>query len=149
VPTYVCTVPHGVLTPERKQEIAAHLTRVHHEVTGAPASFVQVLFHEVAAGNRFVGGKPAADSPAWIRGDIRAGRGAEVRRRLVLEILRGFSALSGLPESDVWVYLAELDPGDMAEFGRPLPPAGEEAAWLATLPEAQRRRLRALDEPGR
>ncbi len=36
MPTYVCSVDPERLSPERKSRIAQEITRVHHELTGAP-----------------------------------------------------------------------------------------------------------------
>ena len=42
----------------------------------------------------------------------------------------------------VWVYVSELPPTQMVEFGRVLPDHGKEAAWSAAMPAAERQRLR-------
>lgn len=42
---------------------------------------------------------------------------------------------------NVWVYLSELPPNQMVEFGRVLPLHGKEAEWSAALPEAEKARL--------
>jgi phenylpyruvate tautomerase PptA (4-oxalocrotonate tautomerase family) len=62
MPTYVCTAQDGSLTKDQKAQIAAEITRVHNDVTGAPRFFVQVLFNDLKAGNQFIGGAPPASS---------------------------------------------------------------------------------------
>jgi len=47
MPTYVCTAREGQLSPDQKSRIAAAVTRIHSEVTGAPKFFAQVIFEEV------------------------------------------------------------------------------------------------------
>jgi hypothetical protein len=66
--------------------MAREITRVHNEVTGATLYFAQVIFHEVAAGNYFVGGKPLTDDQIFLHGQIRAGRSAIDRKRLLLSL---------------------------------------------------------------
>lgn len=46
MPTYVCSVRPGLLDESAKAEIARAITRNHHEATGAPAYFVQVVIEE-------------------------------------------------------------------------------------------------------
>jgi phenylpyruvate tautomerase PptA (4-oxalocrotonate tautomerase family) len=144
MPTYVCTAQDGSLTKDQKAQIAAEITRVHNDVTGAPRFFVQVLFNDLNAGNQFIGGAPPASSQVWIHGDIRAGRSEQDKGRLLLDILRGFSRISGVPEADVWVYLTEVPAKNMAEFGQILPEPGGEEAWMAALPQAEQNRLRKI-----
>jgi phenylpyruvate tautomerase PptA (4-oxalocrotonate tautomerase family) len=144
MPTYVCTARDGALTKEQKAQVAAEITRVHNEVTGAPRFFVQVLFNDLKVGNQFIGGVQPLSDQVWIRGDIRAGRSEHDKGRLLLDILRGFSRISGVPEADVWVYLTELPAKNMAEFGQVLPEPGAEDAWLAALPQAEQGRLRKM-----
>ena len=38
MPTYICTAQDGSLTTDQKARIAAEITRVHNEVTGAEIS---------------------------------------------------------------------------------------------------------------
>ncbi len=144
MPTYVCTARDGALTQEQKARIAAEITRVHNEVTGAPRFFVQVLFNDLKVGNQFIGGAQPPSNQVWIRGDIRAGRSEQDKGRLLLGLLRSFSRISGVPEADVWVYLTELPAKNMAEFGQVLPAPGAEEAWMAALPQAEQDRLRKL-----
>jgi phenylpyruvate tautomerase PptA (4-oxalocrotonate tautomerase family) len=145
MPTYICTAKDGSLTTDKKARIAAEITRVHNEVTGAPRFFVQVLFNDLKAGNQFIGGAPPASRQMWIHGDIRTGRSEQDKARLLLlDILRGFSRISGVPEVDVWVYLNEVPAKNMAEFGRILPEPGGEEAWMAALPQAEQNRLRKI-----
>uniref|UniRef100_UPI001952E9C7 tautomerase family protein n=1 Tax=Stenotrophomonas maltophilia TaxID=40324 RepID=UPI001952E9C7 len=81
--TYICTVPAGRLSAEQKSRVAAEITRIHNEVTGAATFFAQVIFNEVPAGNYFIGGKPLREDQIFINGQIRAGRSALDRARLL------------------------------------------------------------------
>ncbi|MGH8728503.1 MAG: tautomerase family protein [Burkholderiales bacterium] len=148
MPTYVCSHREGALTKDQKAKIAAEITRVHNDVTGAPRFFVQVLFNDLKVGNQFIGGAPPPSDQVWIRGDIRAGRSEQDKGRLLLGILKGFSRISRVPEADVWVYLTELPAKNMAEFGQVLPEPGAEEAWMAALPQAEQERLHKLGIAG-
>ena len=55
---------------------------------------------------------------------------------------------SSLPPRAVWVYVTELPPRAMAEYGHILPEPGDEAAWFAALPPEDQTHLRALAEAG-
>ena len=44
MPYYQFTVPSGGATLKHKAEIAAAMTRVHSEVTGAPGNYVHCSF---------------------------------------------------------------------------------------------------------
>ena len=44
MPTYACSAAAGRLTPTQKLEIVQSITAIHHEETGAPRYFVQVIF---------------------------------------------------------------------------------------------------------
>jgi hypothetical protein len=89
---------------------------------------------------RYLSGQPA-DQQIWIRGDIRAGRTSEQRQRLMLGIVQAVSEISGVEESAIWVYLCNLAPEDMVEYGHVLPWPGEEQAWFEALPPELQRHL--------
>ena len=70
MPTYVCVVKAGLLNNLQKHRIAAAITRLHSETTGAPTWLVQVVIDENEQRQRYLSGQPA-DHQIWIRGDIR------------------------------------------------------------------------------
>ena len=142
MPTYTLTVPAHRLTAEQKACAAAGISRVHHEVTGAATFFAQVIIHEVAVGDHFVGGRPLATELLFLHGQIRAGRSTPQRRRLLLALRDVVAQAAGAEPRGVWVYLVDLPAGDMVEYGHVLPELGGEAAWLEGLPPADRARLR-------
>jgi phenylpyruvate tautomerase PptA (4-oxalocrotonate tautomerase family) len=143
MPTYFCAVKTGLLNDEQKRRIASAITRLHSEATGAPTWFVQVVIDENQQRQRYLGGQPA-DGHIWIRADIRAGRSSEQRQRLMLNIMHAVSEISGVEESSIWVYLCNLAPDDMVEYGRVLPLPGKEAAWFDALPPELQRYLTSL-----
>jgi phenylpyruvate tautomerase PptA (4-oxalocrotonate tautomerase family) len=143
MPTYICKVPHDSLTQKQKVEIAQAISRRHSEATGAPKFFVQVEIEDSPTTSRFLGGEPAG-SHIWIRGDIRAGREESVRRQLMLNIMKDVSDICGIGEEHVWIYLCNLEPTDMVEYGKVLPKPGGESEWFAALPVDLQRYLQAI-----
>lgn len=141
MPTYICTVPAGRLSAEQKSRVAAEITRIHNEVTGAATFFAQVIFNEVPAGNYFIGGKPLREDQIFINGQIRAGRSALDRARLLRGLHNCVAAAANAEAASVWVYLTDLPPRDMIEYGHVLPEPGSENDWLNGLPAKDRERM--------
>ena len=131
------------LNNQQKQRIASAITRLHSETTGAPTWLVQVVIDENEQRQRYLNGTPA-DHQIWIRADIRAGRTSEQRQRLMLGIVQALSEISGVEESAIWVYLCNLAPDDMVEYGRVLPLPGQEQAWFEALPSELQRHLTSI-----
>ena len=136
-------MPAGSLTPQQKETIARSICRNHCDATGAPQFFVQVLFDEKEANDRFLGGE-AAPGHIWIRGDIRAGRTEVQRERLMLSIVKDVSRIAGVQEDSIWVYLCNLEPTDMVEYGHVLPKPSDEKAWFEGLPNSLKTYLATL-----
>jgi phenylpyruvate tautomerase PptA (4-oxalocrotonate tautomerase family) len=134
MPTYVCSVPAGSLTITQKTAVAEAIARIHNEATGAPQFLVQVIIDENQSRDRFLGGQLTTNH-IWIRGDIRAGRTEEQRKKLMLNMVRDVSQITGVNEDSIWVYLCNLEPTDMVEYGQVLPAPGGEQAWFAQLPQ--------------
>src|SRR5438094_1886850 len=146
MPTYVCVVKAGLLNNLQKHRIAAAITRLHSETTGAPTWLVQVVIDESDQRQCYLGGQ-RAEHQIWIRGDIRAGRTSEQRQRLMLGIVQAVSEISGVEESAIWVYLCSLAPDDMVEYGRVLPQPGQEQAWFEGLSAELQRYLTSIRMP--
>jgi len=145
VPTYVCCVPPKSLSDDQKDHIAAAIGRRHSEATGAPSFFVQVVIEESNTTRRYLGGE-LSGAHIWIRGDIRAGRSEAVRGALMLAIMKDVSTIAAVPEASIWVYLDNIEPTDMVEFGHVLPRPGEELSWFEGLPPALQSYLSGLGE---
>jgi phenylpyruvate tautomerase PptA (4-oxalocrotonate tautomerase family) len=143
MPTYVCSVPPRLLSEDQKTQIAVAISRRHSEATGAPSFFVQVVIEESESTRRFLGGEPT-NTHIWVRGDIRAGRSEDVRRQLMLDIMRDIGAITSVQEESIWVYLCNLEPTDMVEYGHVLPQPGEEQDWFESLPPSLQTYLKAL-----
>lgn len=138
MPTYTVTAPEGRLTPAHKQAVAKAITHTHHTVTGAPTYFAQVIFVDVKPGNYFIGGAPLEGDQVFVHGQIRAGRSAEDKDKLISNLLQAVAQAAGALNREVWVYILDLVPRQMAEFGHVLPQPGNEAIWTETLPPEDR-----------
>jgi len=135
MPTYVCSVAKGSVNDGQKSAIAKSIGRIHSEETGAPTYYVQVVIEEKEPSQRFLGGE-LETKHVWIRADIREGRTEAQRRALMLRITDEISAIIGVTKHDVWVYLNNLAPGDMVEYGHVLPQPGQEVEWFDGLPKS-------------
>src|SRR5262245_7401681 len=145
MPTYTCTTLEGRLTADQKRKIAREITRIHAEVTGAPGFFAQVIFTDVSAGNLFIGGVALKHDHIFVYGHIRAGRAAVDKARMITLMAKAVGDAAKVDDARaIWVYVAELPPRQMIEFGHLLPEPGDEAAWTAALPEADRVFLRSI-----
>jgi phenylpyruvate tautomerase PptA (4-oxalocrotonate tautomerase family) len=129
MPTYTVTSANLGLTAGQEAEIAAAITRSHHENTGAPAFFAQVIFDEVRSGKHYIGGKAYSAQHLFVRGLIRAGRSADAKSALIKDIAAKVQAIAGIGPEDIWVYIQEIPATQMLEFGRVLPEPGAEEAW--------------------
>jgi phenylpyruvate tautomerase PptA (4-oxalocrotonate tautomerase family) len=145
MPTYYCTSIEGRLSAQQKSKIAGEITRIHAEVTGAPTYFAQVIFDEVKPGNYFIGGAALKHDHLFIFGHIRAGRAAIDKTRMIHLMAKAVGAAAGAADQrSIWVYVGELPARQMIEFGHFLPEAGDEPAWNAALPAADREFMQGI-----
>ena len=147
MPTYTVFAQTGRLSDAQKSRVAAEITRVHNEQTGAQTFFAQVIFQDVPEGNHFVGGAPLANDHIFVHGQIRAGRDAATKRRLLERMLDAVITAASSKKVDTWVYIVDVPVAHMAEYGHILPEPGTEAAWLAGLPAADRALMEATGKP--
>lgn len=138
MPVYQCYSPKGLLTDAAKADIAGEITSIHTTATGAPELYVNVLFHEIAAGDCFVAGKPAAHS--YLFGAIRHGRDIETRQGMLRDFSRMWTRITGQSEAELLIALDEADPANAVEAGLILPEPGHEDEWF----EQNRARLAEL-----
>ena len=54
------------------------------------------------------------------------------------------SRVTGVREDAVWIYLCNLAPTDMIEYGHVLPKPGDEAAWFESSPASVKEYLTSL-----
>jgi phenylpyruvate tautomerase PptA (4-oxalocrotonate tautomerase family) len=144
MPTYTVTYSNIQLSPSQMEQIANTITETHHACTGANTYFAQVIFHETPAGNHFMGGKPVKDAQLFLHGQIRAGRSAELKETLILKLRDALIRDSGLLKDQIWIYITDIIPAQMMEYGEVLPESGKEAEWFAKLSAGLQNKLKAL-----
>lgn len=122
MPLYRCVVPSRAVPMDRRQAIARAVTAAHCDATGAPPQFVHVFFVDM----------PDSDeAPVLVSGSIRAGRTAEQKAQITIQVQAAFERLAGVPRDRVMVDLTDVPASWLMEGGRIMPEPGEEAEWLA------------------
>jgi hypothetical protein len=58
--------------------------------------------------------------------------------------MRDVASITGLKEREIWIYLCNLAPIDMVEYGHVLPPPGGEKSWFENLPNELKTYLMGL-----
>jgi len=144
MPTYEVKAIQGRFSATQKSRLAAIITEIHCSATGAPPYLAQVIFQDVPQGSFFVGGKLLGFDNIFIHGHIRGGRPAEIKEKLILELMHSTALIAETDRSCVQVYISELPAHNIAEWGQILPKPGEEAAWAASVPAAVRERMKSL-----
>lgn len=131
MPQYRCLVQEGRFSKEVKAQLAGEITRVHCELTGAPAHFVHVLFSESGADDWFTAGNPSRFS--IVNAFIRGGRSDDQKRKLLENISRGWSRISGQSEREIVVTITDIRSEHWMEAGHLMPQPGGEREWFARL----------------
>src|SRR6201984_708439 len=144
MPTFNVTVPEGRLLNEQKTRVAVAIGRTYKELTGVPENLTQVIFIEVKHGNYFVGSVPLDTDQISVEGHLCTGRSVEAKRSLVERIVEAVAKAAAMPKGHVWAHLVDMPASQIAEFGHVLPEPGGEAAWIAALPEAERKEIEAI-----
>ena len=146
MPTYTVTHSSLELNPQQKNQLAKGITEVHYRVTGANKYFAQVIFNEKSKGNHFMGGKIISEPQLFLYGQIRSGRTAEVKKKLISDLRDVLINVSGLNKTNVWVYIIDLLPAQMIEYGEILPESGKENEWYSNLSAELKEKLPRIDE---
>jgi phenylpyruvate tautomerase PptA (4-oxalocrotonate tautomerase family) len=115
MPIYQCISPEGLLDESARERLAEEITRIHCDATGIPRSYVNVMFTDVPEGRYFVAGKPSRHS--LLNGAIRVGRDLETRQRILGELSRMWTRLTGQPEEELLVTLWENPAENVMEGG--------------------------------
>ena len=124
MPFYQFTVPAGSATAGKKAEVAAAVTTVHAQITGAPREYVNCAFTEVPAGSIFAGGRPAAGGR--MVGIIRQGRSEEVKRKLMTALADAWVSVTAEPVEDIALFVHEVPGYQVMEYGQLLPEAADD-----------------------
>ena len=145
MPTYTVKYSNFNLTKQKKNKIAKGITLVHEKVTGAKSFFAQVIFVENKKNYHFMGGKSVKKKQLFLNGQIRSGRSEEIKDKLIKKLRDTLIQNSGLSRDKIWVYIVDLPPAQMIEYGEILPQSGKEESWFNNLPKKLKKKLIELD----
>ncbi|HET7480716.1 MAG TPA: tautomerase family protein [Rubrobacteraceae bacterium] len=120
MPFYQFTVPADSPSTGLKADIATAVTRVHTEVTGAPARYVSVSFHEVPPGSIFAAGEQV--SQGRLVGIIRSGRTQEIKRVLITGLATAWSEVTGEPMEGFALFILDRPGSNIMDEGHSLLP---------------------------
>ena len=146
MPTYTLTNSNFYISSKQQKKIAKGITKVHNIVTGANTYFAQVIFNKTKKNNHFMGGKIVKEPSLFLLGQIRSGRSKEIKDKLISDLKDVLVKNSNLDETQVWVYINDLPPSQMIEYGAVLPESGKEKEWFSCLSPKLRKKLSALEK---
>ena len=92
-----------------------------------------------------MGGKIASEPNIFIYGHIRSGRTAKVKKKLLVGLREVIKKNTRLKKDNIWVYILDLKPKQMIEYGEILPKSGDEKKWFKNLPIKLRKKLNKID----
>ena len=145
MPTYTITNSNFNLSSRQQKKLAEGITKVHNVVTGANTYFAQVIFNKTKKDNHFMGGKKIKEPSLFLLGQIRAGRSKEVKDKLIIDLKDVLIKNSKLDETQVWVYINDLPPSQMIEYGAVLPESGKESEWFNNLSRKLKDKLSKIE----
>ncbi len=145
MPTYTVTNSNFNLSLKQQKKLAEGITKVHNIVTGANTYFAQVIFNKTKKNNHFMGGKKVTEPSLFLMGLIRAGRSKELKDKLISDLKDVLVKNSKLDETQVWVYINDLPPSQMIEYGAVLPDSGKEKDWFLNLQPKLKKKLSKIE----
>jgi phenylpyruvate tautomerase PptA (4-oxalocrotonate tautomerase family) len=146
MPTYSVTNSNFTLTSNQQKKLAEGITKVHNVVTGANTYFAQVIFNKIKKDNHFMGGKKVKEPSLFLHGQIRAGRPKEIKDKLITDLKNILIENSKLDETQIWVYIVDLPPSQMIEYGAVLPESGKESEWFKNLSSKLKKKLSRIEK---
>ena len=146
MPTYKVTNSNFNLTAKQQKDLAQGITKVHNVVTGANTYFAQVIFNKTKKNNHFMGGKKVKEPSLFLLGQIRAGRSKKIKDRLISDLKKILVKKTKLDETQVWVYIVDLPPSQMIEYGAVLPESGKELQWFKGLSNKLKKKLSQMEK---
>ena len=145
MPTYYVNTSNIKFSKLIKEKLAKKITKIHNKTTGANKYFAQVIFNNTKKGDHYMGGKIVSKPEIFIYGHIRSGRTAKVKNKLVKGLREIIQVNTKLEKDNIWVYLLDLKPDQMIEYGEILPKSGGEKKWFKNLPTKLKIRLNKID----
>ena len=145
MPTYTVKYSNINLSKKQKNSIANDITNTHSKFTGANTFFAQVIFQKNEKNSHFIGGKIVRTKEIFLNGQIRAGRTSQIKKKLILGLRKILIKNTNLRSDFIWVYLEDLLPEKMIEYGEVLPKSGQEKKWFNSLTPNLRKRLKKME----
>ena len=146
MPTYTVTNSNFTLSSKQQNNLAEGITKVHNVVTGANTYFAQIIFNKTKKNNHFMGGKKVEEPSIFLLGQIRAGRPKKTKDKLISDLRDVIIKNSKLDETQVWVYIVDLPPSQMIEYGAVLPESGKEIEWFSKLSSKLKKKLSKIEK---
>ena len=146
MPTYIVKYSNFNLSQKQKNSIANDISNTHSKFTGANTFFAQIIFQKNEKKAHFMGGKIVKTKEIFLNGQIRAGRTSKVKKELILGLRKILIKNTKLRSDFIWVYLEDLLPDQMIEYGEVLPKSGQEKKWFNSLTPSLRKRLKKMEK---
>ena len=145
MPTYFVNSSNIKIKRKIKEKLAKKITKVHNEATGANKYFAQVIFNDTKSEDHYMGGKIVSKPEIFIYGHIRSGRTVKIKNKLITGLRTVILKNTRLKKDNIWVYILDLKPSQMIEYGEILPKSGGEKKWFKNLPIRLKERLNKID----
>ena len=146
MPTYTVKYSNFNLSQKQKNSLAKDISNTHSKFTGANTFFAQVIFQKNEKNGHYMGGKLIKTKEIFLNGKIRAGRTIKVKKQLILGLKKILIKDTNLQSDCVWVYLEDLLPDQMVEYGEVLPKSGKEKKWFNSLRSSLKKKLKKLED---
>jgi phenylpyruvate tautomerase PptA (4-oxalocrotonate tautomerase family) len=119
MPLYTISTQAGALDEAGKKTLATAITDFHAEVSGVPANWIHVIFHDVPVGNGFTAGEVAPVVGLTVL--IRTGRPPEYKRALLQRLWDLLQAATGVSDDQIVIGIQEVPPSQAMEMGQIMP----------------------------
>ena len=75
-----------------------------------------------------------------------SGRSKKIKDKLIADLKNVLIKKSKLNETQIWVYIVDLPPSQMIEYGAVLPVSGKEKEWFKNLSIELKKKLSKLEK---